>query len=546
MLQHGRFILLLIGVITFVLTLSSINLLSKSIAAQHYASLGAQSEEGQTDWLRFLDRAEANIGSHLPQFLHHESQRNVITEETRKSSGAESQPRSSRAQMLQPPLSNKKASDRKICKMLPNTDYWGEAIVWGPQNKVDSAEECCQQCANYSPASEDDMDCNVWVWCGDKERCKGSYRDCWLKHLAHPEAVNPATGPKVPWTSGLSGVDNSMDDDPKQVGGGERRYHVVVTAQGSAVHWQARVHYYWYVKTRAQCVEQLGVDCQMGGFTRILHSGRADELMDEIPTHVVEPLQDRDNKGYVVLNRPYAFVQWLRTAVFPERYVLMSEPDHLWLRPMPNLMLGNHRPAAFPFFYIEPAKKDFQRLTEKFTGPLSLKQAESIAPMGNAPTLMSLKSLRKVAPTWMNVSKAIFDDKEAHEAWGWVLEMYAFTIACYMEGLPTASLHIKMMAQPPWDTKLWPYYLLHYTYGMDYNATTGEHMPGKYGEWRFDKRSYAQVPPPRHLDAPPDLVSNELVRKLIDVINEATSAIPGWDDYAATGVAKQLWNGNFR
>ena len=30
-----------------------------------------------------------------------------------------------------------------------------------------------------------------------------------------------------------------------QVGGGERRYHVVITAQGSAVHWQARVHYYW-------------------------------------------------------------------------------------------------------------------------------------------------------------------------------------------------------------------------------------------------------------------------------------------------------------
>ena len=37
--------------------------------------------------------------------------------------------------------------------------------------------------------------------------------------------------------------------------------------------------------------------------------------------------------------------------------------------------------------------------------------------VGNAPTLMSLKSLRKVAPTWMNVSKAIFDDKEAHEVW---------------------------------------------------------------------------------------------------------------------------------
>jgi predicted phosphoadenosine phosphosulfate sulfurtransferase len=85
----------------------------------------------------------------------------------------------------------------------------------------------------------------------------------------------------------------------------------------------------------------------------------------------------------VVLNRPYAFVQWLRSAVFPERYVLMSEPDHIWIRPMPNIMMGQ-RPAAFPFFYIEPAKKEFQYITEKFTGPLSLKQAESIAPIGAA------------------------------------------------------------------------------------------------------------------------------------------------------------------
>ena len=87
---------------------------------------------------------------------------------------------------------------------------------------------------------------------------------------------------------------------------------------------------------------------------------------------------------YVVLNRPYAFVQWLRSAVYPERYVFMSEPDHLWLRPMPNLMVGQ-RPAAFPFFYIEPAKKDFKHITEKFTGPLSLREAESIVPMGEPP-----------------------------------------------------------------------------------------------------------------------------------------------------------------
>ena len=90
-------------------------------------------------------------------------------------------------------------------------------------------------------------------------------------------------------------------------------------------------------------------------------------------------------RRYVVLNRPSAFVQWLAKAVIPEAYVLMSEPDHVWLRPMPNLMVGE-RMAAFPFFYIEPAKPSFKHITEKFTGPLTRRQAEAIAPMGASST----------------------------------------------------------------------------------------------------------------------------------------------------------------
>lgn len=42
----------------------------------------------------------------------------------------------------------------------------------------------------------------------------------------------------------------------------------------------------------------------------------------------------------------------------------------------------------------------------------------------------------------------------------------------------------------------------------------GTFTPGKYGEWRFDKRSYAQLPPPRHLSDPPPGMDNELVRIL--------------------------------
>ena len=104
------------------------------------------------------------------------------------------------------------------------------------------------------------------------------------------------------------------------------------------MHWQARVHYYWYKKIKAQC-EAKG-KCQMGGFTRLLHSGKADDLMDEIPSYVVNPLppDKQDHKGYVVLNRPYAFAQWTQQVKIKEKYVIMSEPDHVWLKPMPNLM----------------------------------------------------------------------------------------------------------------------------------------------------------------------------------------------------------------
>ena len=35
-------------------------------------------------------------------------------------------------------------------------------------------------------------------------------------------------------------------------------------------------------------------------------------------------------------------MQWVTKATITEKYVLMSEPDHVWLKPMPNLMKGNH------------------------------------------------------------------------------------------------------------------------------------------------------------------------------------------------------------
>jgi hypothetical protein len=117
--------------------------------------------------------------------------------------------------------------------------------------------------------------------------------------------------------------------------------------------------------------------------------------------------------------------------------------------------------------------------------------------------------------------------------------------------------------------------------------------PPQVGAWHFDKRAWSGRPVDRHLRMPPDSeflptgalawqtrwcttalaipnfvqwalsvilasmprqqfhrcaacpaeTKNDLVRKLIDAINEATDTIPGWNDYINTHVAKQLWDG---
>ena len=65
-------------------------------------------------------------------------------------------------------------------------------------------------------------------------------------------------------------------------------------------------------------------------------------------------------------------------------YVLMAEPDHIIVKPIPNLArdgLG----AAFPFFYIEPKK--YETVLRKYfpegRGPIT-----NIDPIGNSPVIV--------------------------------------------------------------------------------------------------------------------------------------------------------------
>lgn len=65
----------------------------------------------------------------------------------------------------------------------------------------------------------------------------------------------------------------------------KRLFHTAVTASDSVYNtWQCRVMYYWFKKFKD------GPNSEMGGFTRILHSGKPDKFMDEIPTFIAQPL----------------------------------------------------------------------------------------------------------------------------------------------------------------------------------------------------------------------------------------------------------------
>lgn len=112
-------------------------------------------------------------------------------------------------------------------------------------------------------------------------------------------------------------------------------------------------------------------------------------------------------------------------------------------------------------------------------------------------------------------------------------EMYAFAMACYLEGFWRFDLEVDFMAQPPFDEEGHPFDILHYTFGQDYDEA-GKFTPGKIGFWHWDKRDYAGRPPPKRSEPPPD-GTNGLTVRLIEMVNEATGSIECWEEYRTSG-----------
>ena len=105
-----------------------------------------------------------------------------------------------------------------------------------------------------------------------------------------------------------------MPDEVKR--GPKRLFHVAVTtSEGAYNRWQCRIMYYWYKKFKD------APGSEMGGFTRILHSGVPDNFMDEIPTMVVDPLPDGEDRVCFSPSCPSKIAHGKRNLVCFSRYV---------------------------------------------------------------------------------------------------------------------------------------------------------------------------------------------------------------------------------
>lgn len=89
-------------------------------------------------------------------------------------------------------------------------------------------------------------------------------------------------------------------------------------------------------------------------------------------------------------NKSIIFSVFVRFDLYPAilnmycSYILMSEPDHIIVKPIPNLSTDGLG-AAFPFFYIEPKK--YESVLRKYfpenKGPIT-----NIDPIGNSPVIV--------------------------------------------------------------------------------------------------------------------------------------------------------------
>ena len=366
--------------------------------------------------------------------------------------------------------------------------------------------------------------------------------------LRVPKAVAPsvelrtedAIAPAVIATAAAAttAAKTTATDSPSSCPNTRRPYHTLLTTQATTYQqWQSRIMYYHFLKQKRLD----GACTEMTGFTRLVASERAeaDGLENEMPSVFVRQYTTAEIAQYGhfgVLNRPFSVVQFIDQGGLerlPEEFIYIAETDHVLMKPLPNLATEK-KAAAFAFGYMH-ASYGHQALIDRFAPGVSYR---NVQPVGPSPLIIHKPALRKLAPLWLNMSLRLKVDKEADSRFGWVLEMWGYSIAAAQLGITHEVVHTFQVeggagisAKSAMDRGT---YIFHYTYGIEYTLTGQRQGVNQIGEWSLDKRHYGAAYPPKNLQKPPEGASDGAVW-LLDAFNEASANIPTWPSTKAIG-----------
>ena len=441
----------------------------------------------------------------------------------------------------------------------PHTEFWGAVVTAGTENSQPSAEACCLSCAEKRA-------CTSFVW-------HPTTNECWLK-TDDPDPQPRNSGDGVPWTSGsLPAVTGPsvtyalLEDVPAH----ERKrpptcLHTVLTSSGNAyMNWQTRVMYATY-KKHSQTPGSI-----LKAFTRVLHRGKDDELMFEVPTMRFDPNQAKCDHwcDYPVADRSLAMAQWSKTTDANRcSHVMMVETDYVYVKSPPaSILTPRGKAVGFEYTYIGPKQPDMLRVLNEYLTTVPFEQTPALHPSrsadvslprtGNAPSCLTSDDLRIVAPLWAEFVALTETPESTRKALGWLRDMYAYDAAILVAGVEhtiAGAPRSPLMAQPPADDAgardlsgefRFNAFLLHYTWGPEiYDAHENK-------LWVFDKRAYGggqyekgpyeltRLPDPPEWDPsgglqlqtffqPRALTESKLalIKIMIDEINQAVDALP--------------------
>ena len=153
--------------------------------------------------------------------------------------------------------------------------------------------------------------------------------------------------------------------------------------------------------------------------------------------------------------------------------------------------------------------------TLTFTPTLTLTLTPTSTPTLTLTHILTLPLTHTLTLTRYDLSVELKHDREADAAFGWVLEMWGWTLNAAQAGVRHKVIKT-LQAEPggPGIPFLDPYYIYHYTFDLAYR------------QWTWSKRTFMGNYPPR-LDPPPQ-GSLSSSRTFVTMMNQAIDALQPW------------------